>query len=172
MRPGVACREPGRGRKLGDPGLVATLPLGRGSVQLRLGVAPPFQPAGLARQCLGQLVPAGVAVLEVVSLVDRGGLAQDLGTSPASLSWVRVAFSAALPASLVPSSATVPTRTMPAAAHSSSNATRNPASAVSWRTRNRAMVTWSGVWLAARTRKARSSLQRRSICREDRTPMA
>jgi truncated hemoglobin YjbI len=32
-------------------------------------------------------------------------------------------------------------------------------------------MTWSGVWLAARTRKAMSSWQRRSICREERTPM-
>jgi hypothetical protein len=34
---------------------------------------------------------------------------------------------------------------MPAAAHSLSDSTRKPASAASWRARNLAMVTWSGV---------------------------
>jgi hypothetical protein len=57
------------------------------------------------------------------------------------------------------------------AAHSFSDTTRKPASAVWWRTRKRAIVTWSGSWLAASTRKARSSVQRRSICRQERTPM-
>jgi hypothetical protein len=69
------------------------------------------------------------------------------------LSTVRLARSAALAASLVPSSATVPTLTVPAAAHSRKDSTRNPARAASWRARNRAMVTWSGVALAARTRE-------------------
>ena len=71
-------------------------------------------------------------------------------TSASSLSWVQLACSAALAASLVPSSASVPTRTMPAAAHSRSDSTRKPARACSWRTRKRAMVTWSGDWVAAR----------------------
>jgi hypothetical protein len=42
---------------------------------------------------------------------------------------------------LGPVEATVPTWTIPAAAPSLSEATRNPARAVSWRTRKRAMVT-------------------------------
>jgi hypothetical protein len=62
-------------------------------------------------------------------------------TSASSWSWVRLALSAALPASLVPSSATVPTRTIPAAAHSRNDSTRKPARACSWRARKRAMVT-------------------------------
>ena len=52
-----------------------------------------------------------------------------------------IAMSEALPASLVPSNATVPTWTMPAGAHSFSDSTRKPASACSWRARKRAMVT-------------------------------
>ena len=60
---------------------------------------------------------------------------------------------------------------MPAAAHNLSDSTRNPARACSCRARKRAMVTWSGVWLAASTRKATSLWQRRSICREERTPI-
>ena len=46
------------------------------------------------------------------------------------------------------------------------------AKAAWWRTRNRAMVTWSGALLPASTRNARSSWQRRWICREERTPTA
>jgi pimeloyl-ACP methyl ester carboxylesterase len=82
-----------------------------------------------------------------------------------------VATGEALAANLVPSRATVPTRTMPAAAHSRKDWTRNPARACSWRARKRAMVTWLGSWLAASTRKVMSSFKRRSIWREERTPM-
>jgi hypothetical protein len=46
------------------------------------------------------------------------------------------------------------------------------AQAAWWRTRNRAMVTWSGALLPASTRNARSSWQRRWICREERKPTA
>jgi hypothetical protein len=145
---------------------------GRLGLQLRLGLPQPCQPAGLGGQRGGQLVAAGVAVLEVVALSASAAWRRISATSRSSFSWVRLAFSAALPASLVPSSATVPTRTIPAAAHSRKDSTRNPARACSWRMRKRAMVTWSGVWLAASTRKATSSTQRRSIWREERTPMA
>ncbi len=43
-------------------------------------------------------------------------------------------------------------------------------SAASFCWRNRAMVEWSGTWFAAITRKATSSVQRRSIRREERSP--
>jgi len=44
--------------------------------------------------------------------------------------------------------------------------------AYSWRTRKRAIVAWSGAWLAQITRKATSSRQRRSIPRGERSPTA
>jgi hypothetical protein len=152
--------------------LVGLLPGGGLGLQPGLGLPQPGQPPRLAGQRRWQLVPAGVAEQPVLVLVGLGRLAQDLGDLASILSWVRLALSAVLPASLVPSRATVPTCTMPAAAHSFSEATRKPARACSWRARNRAIVTWSGVWLPASTRKATSSWQRRSSCREDRTPLA
>jgi hypothetical protein len=69
----------GRGGQLGDPLLVAALPLGRLSFQQCLGLAQPRQPAGLGGQRGGELVPTSVAVLQVVTLVGLGGLPQDLG---------------------------------------------------------------------------------------------
>jgi hypothetical protein len=42
----------------------------------------------------------------------------------------------------------------------------------SCRWRNRAIVVWSGAWLAVMTRTATSSWQRRSIRRDDRSPIA
>jgi hypothetical protein len=43
--------------------------------------------------------------------------------------------------------------------------------AVSCVARNRAIVAWSGCWLAATTRNATSSTSRRSILRLDRSPV-
>jgi hypothetical protein len=69
----------GRGRQRGDPLLIAALALGRLGLQEGLGLAQPRQPVGLGGQRLRQLIPAGVAVLQVLALVGLGGLAQDLG---------------------------------------------------------------------------------------------
>ncbi|MGH8574236.1 MAG: hypothetical protein ACREX8_16915, partial [Gammaproteobacteria bacterium] len=60
----------------------------------------------------------------------------------------------------MPSTATTPTFTSPACAHSSSTPPNKPAIARSWRTRKRAIVAWSGTWLAVRTRNATPSRQR------------
>ena len=90
-------------------------------------------------------------MLVLLTLVGLAAWRRISATSASTWCWVRLALSAALAASLVPSRATVPTRTMPAAAHSLSEATKNPASGVSWRARNRAMVTWSGSRLPAST---------------------
>jgi hypothetical protein len=152
------------------PLLVPLLARGRLGLQQRLGLAQPIQPAGLAGKRRGQLVPTGVAEQLVLAPVDRGGLAQDLGDLFFELLEGAVGLVSGVAGQLGASSATVPTQTMPAAAHNLREATRNPASALWWRTPNRAMVTWSGVWLAASTRKAMSSWQRRWICREERTP--
>ncbi len=70
----------------------------------------------------------------------------------------------------MPSRATVPTLTIPALAHSASTCTNNSASRSACRWRNRLIVLWSGARLAAITRNATSSTQRRSIWREERSP--
>jgi hypothetical protein len=72
----------------------------------------------------------------------------------------------------VASIATTPTFTNPARAHTASTSVNNPASAVSCRTRNSAIVEWSGFRFAAITRNATSSTHARSICLEDRIPNA
>jgi hypothetical protein len=77
-----------------------------------------------------------------------------------------------LPEIGLPSSATIPTDTTPARADSTSTCVNVAASACSWRTRNRAIVAWSGIRFAQITRKATSSRQRRSICRDERSPTA
>jgi hypothetical protein len=69
------------------------------------------QPAGLGCQRGGQLVPARIAEALVVALVGVGGCRRISATSPSSSSSV---WLAALAATLVPSSATRPTRTSPA----------------------------------------------------------
>jgi hypothetical protein len=75
-----------------------------------------------------ELVAARRAVLVILSLVGLGGLSQDLGDLRLELGQVRLARSAALAATLVPSRATTPRRTRPAAAHSRNDSTRKPRS--------------------------------------------
>jgi hypothetical protein len=71
---------------------------------------------------------------------------------------------------LEPSTATTPVRTSPASAQSASTWPKMPESACSWRCLKREIVVWSGTWLAQITRKATSSRQRRSICRDEFSP--
>jgi hypothetical protein len=95
----------GRGRGAGsDPLRISLLAFGRLGLQPGLGLAQP-----------------------VFLLVGLGGFSEKISaTSYSSLSRVRLALSAALPASLVTSSARIPTRTRPTAAHSFKECTRNP----------------------------------------------
>jgi hypothetical protein len=79
VRPGLLALGPGRGGQLGDPLLIPPLALGRLGLQEGLGLPQPRQPAGFGGQRLGQLVPTGWAVLQVLVLVGLGGLAEDLG---------------------------------------------------------------------------------------------
>jgi hypothetical protein len=79
VRPGLLAPGAGRGGQPGDPLLVAPLALGRLGLQKGLGLAQPRQPAGLGGERLGELVPTGLAGLEVLALVGLGGLPQDLG---------------------------------------------------------------------------------------------
>jgi hypothetical protein len=53
---------------------------------------------------------------------------------------------------LVPSIAITPTLTRPAFAQTASTEPKTSASAASWRQMKRAIVAWSGRWLAAITR--------------------
>jgi hypothetical protein len=89
-----------------------------------------------------------------------------------SLARVRLARSAALAATLVPSSAITPSWTRPAAAHGFKDLDEEVGQGLlvaGTEPRDRHVV---GDLVAARTRKARSSVQRRWICREERTPIA
>jgi hypothetical protein len=70
---------PGSSGGRGDPLRIPLLALRRLGLQPRLGLAQPRQPAGLAGQRLGQLVPVGVAEQPILALVGLGGLAQELG---------------------------------------------------------------------------------------------
>jgi hypothetical protein len=72
----------------------------------------------------------------------------------------------------VPSIATNPGRRRPDRAHSPSTPENTSPSARSCRRRNSAIVEWSGATLPATTRKTTSSMQPRSMPREDRTPRA
>jgi hypothetical protein len=65
--PGSLAAGPGGGGQLGDPLLVALLAGGGLGLQLGLGVLQPGQPLGPAGQRSRQLVPAGGAVLAVLS---------------------------------------------------------------------------------------------------------
>jgi hypothetical protein len=164
----AACPGSGGGQ-LGDLLLITVLALGRVRFQPHLGLPQPGQPPGRVGQRGRELVTAGLAMLAVLALVGLGRLPQDLGDLGLDLVQVRLAL---LAATLVPSSAMSPRRIRPAAEHSRTDWTSSSARAATWRTRNRAIVTWSGELLPASTRKARSSRQRRSICREERTPTA
>jgi len=57
----------------------APCPLGGLGFQHRLGLPQPRQPASLGGQRGGQLIPACLAVLDVLALVGLGSLAEDLG---------------------------------------------------------------------------------------------
>jgi hypothetical protein len=68
------------GRGVGGNALpVGLLPRGGLGLQLRLGLAQPRQPVGLAGQCGRQLVAAGVTEQPILALVGLGGLPEDLG---------------------------------------------------------------------------------------------
>jgi hypothetical protein len=148
------------------------LALGRLGLQLRLGLPQPCQPAGLAGQRGGQLVPAGVAVLAVLLLVSLGGLAQDPGDL-----FLALGLGAVGPLGGVAGQLGAVQRDGADPDHPGSRALpqgldEEPGQGSLVADQKRAMVTWSGAWLPASTRKATSSWQRRSTCRDERTPTA
>jgi hypothetical protein len=104
----------------------------------------------------------------VFARVSLGGLREDL---LGDLFSGPVRSLEALATILVPSIATSPGRSSPCLAHTASTWPNKDAIAVSWVARNRAIVAWSGCWLAATTRNATSSTSRRSILRLDRSPV-
>jgi len=163
---------PGCGGQRGDPLLIPPLAFGRLGLQQGLGVAQPRQPAGLGGQRLGELVPTGLAVLQVLALVGLGGLPQDLGSLALDLVSGVAGGVGGVGSHLGAIQGDHPEADQPSGGAQPQRLDQEPARACSCRTRNRAMVTWSGSWLPASTRKATSSWQRRSICREERTPMA
>jgi hypothetical protein len=111
-------------------------------------------------------------LLVVLGLVDLGGLPQDLVDLLLELGQGAVGPVGSVGGHLGAVQGDHAQADQPGRGAQPQHSTRNPASACWWRTRNRAMVTWSGTSLPASTRKARSSVQRRSICRLERTPMA
>jgi hypothetical protein len=165
---GLRCRGVG-----GDALLVGLLAGGGLGLQLRLGLPQPRQPAGLARQRLGQLVPTGVPEEPVLAPVGRGGLAQELCNLGLELllgAVGAVGLVGGVAGQLGPIQ-----RDRADPHHAGGRAQlqglhEEARQGLLVAARNRAMVTWSGVWLAASTRKAMSSVKRRSSCWEERTP--
>jgi len=162
----------GGGGSRGDPLGEALLAFGCLRLQPGLGLAQPGQPAGLAGQGLGQLVATGIPEQAILVLVGLGGLPQDLGDLALELVVGAVGLVGGVAGQLGAVQGHGPDADHAGGGAQPQGLDRKPARACWWRARKRAMVTWSGVWLAARTRKAMSSWQRRSSCREERTPIA
>jgi hypothetical protein len=152
--------------------LVAALPFGRLGLQACLGLLQPGQPAGRAGQLGRELVPAQAAMLAVLGPVGLGRLPQqlrDLVLEPGqgvvgSIGGVGGHLGAV----------------QGDHAEADQAGRRTQPQGLDQETGQRLLVADPeprdghvvGSWLPARTRKARSSTQRRSICREERTPTA
>ena len=139
-------------------------------VEPLLRPAQPSPPSLAPRKPPGQLVAAGGPMDVVLGRVDPASLREDLGRDL-----------------LVAANRPVRRRGRDLAAIERNHTDRDQAGvrakpkhlpeelaprAASWRTRKRATVAWSGTWFAVITRNATSSRQRRSIAREDRSPIA
>jgi hypothetical protein len=98
---------------------------------------------------LGQLIAARLAIELVLAAVDLRRLPQDLARG---LLIAEIGLRAAFAATFVPSIATTPTDTSPARRQRPSTPVNSSASASSWRTRNSAIVEWSGTRLEQITR--------------------
>ena len=134
--PSACGRSARRARRGGPARLVLGLPRGLLGLQLALG---PIQPraARTGSASSPELVTARVAEPLVLGRVDRVGLLQDPLHLRADRLIGPVRPDPALAASLVPSTATVPTLTIPAFAHIASTCTNNPANGSAYRCRNR-----------------------------------
>jgi hypothetical protein len=138
----------GCGRQLGDPLLVPLLALGRLGLQHGVGLLQPGQPASRAGQAGRELVPPTIAMLAVLALVGFGSLAQDLGDLV-----LEFGLDAVGPLGGVADHLGAGQRGLVADPEADDGH----------------MV---GCAVAGQDPEGRSSRQRRSICREERTPMA
>jgi hypothetical protein len=143
VRPRLPALGPGRGGQLRDPSLVAALAFGRLGLQPRLGLLQASQAAAGVDQLGRELIPVGLAMEAVLALVGLGRLPQDRCDILLELGQGAVGSVSGVGGHLGAVQRDHPQADQPAAAHSFKDWTRNPASACSWRARNRAMVTWS-----------------------------
>jgi hypothetical protein len=143
---------------------------GRLRLQQGLGLPQPRQPSGLGGERLGQLVVTRLAVFEIVALVGRGGLAQDLGDLGVEPVQGAVGLVGGVAGQLCAVQGDHADLDHPGRGAQLERGDQESGQALLVPYAERAMVTWSGVWLAPRTRKAMSSVQRRSSWREERTP--
>ena len=143
--------------------------LGALALELLLGLAKPGSAAVRGAKPLGQLVAAGIAVDLVLGGVDPSGLGEDLGGDLLVGADRSVGGVGGELGAVDREHADLDD---PRLAAEPSTWPKSSASTSSWRTRKRAIVAWSGTWLAQITRKATSSRQRRSICRAERSPTA
>ena len=153
--------------------LVIGLRLHGGGVQLRLRGGEPL-PAGLRpAQLCGRLVASRIGPEPgVLVRVDRGGLGQHRRDLSVDVGLGAVGGQRCWAAHLGAVDRDQPDLDHPGLrAHSRSDSVNTAASACSWRARNRAIVVWSGTWLAVITLNATSTRQARSIAREERTPV-
>jgi hypothetical protein len=163
---------PGRGGQLGDPLLVPPLPLGRLGFQQGLGLLQPRQPAGLAGQRLRELVPTRLVVLQVLALVDLGGLAEDLGDLRLQLVVGVAGGVGGIGGHLGAVQRDHTEADQPGGGAQLQRGDQEAGQGLLVADSEPGDRYMSGVWLPASTRKARSSMQRRWSCREERTPMA
>jgi hypothetical protein len=172
VRPRLPALGPGRRGQLRDPNLVAVLAFGGLGFQPRLGLLEAGQPPAGAGELGWELIAPGGAVLQVLGLVGLGRFLQDLGDLLLELDQRAVGSLGGVGGHLGAVQRDQAEADQPGRSAPPQRGDQEAGQACWWRTRKRAMVTWSGSWLPASTRKARSSMQRRWIWREERTPMA
>jgi hypothetical protein len=108
-------------------------------IEAALGLAQPGPATLLGSELRGQLITARIAELLVLLAINPVGLLEDLLRDLLVVAR-RVASRLAFACTFVPSIAITPTFASPASAQSPSTSPNGPASAVSWRRRNRAIV--------------------------------
>jgi hypothetical protein len=144
--------------------------LGAPLLEATLGLGQPPRPPLAGRQLLRELVAAALTEALILLAIDRVGLGENrarelLVIARRTLGRVRV--------HLCPVDRDHPnTDQAGLGTQRASTSPNGPANAASWRWRNRAIVVWSGARFAQITRVATSSMQRRSIRRDDRSPTA
>jgi hypothetical protein len=173
VRPRLLAAGSGRDGQLGDPLLVAALAFGRLGFQLSLGLLQPGQPAAGVGQLGRELVLAGGPLLAVLGLVGLGRLPQDLLDLGLDLVEGAVGLVGGVGGHLGAVQRDDPqTDQLSGGAQPQRGDQQLGQGGLVADAEAGDGDVVGGVWLPESTRKARSSWQRRWICREERTPTA